>query len=191
MRFACQLARVALVVSILTLPASACGGDSERSDGPLDGTTGVATFTEGLEPLDVLQWGLVRLSVRSSGGSVELTEIELIIQDESPIEVVGGPIVWGPDRGFGTYTGAGWPVAPNDLPLPRDLGVSGTTIVHGQGDWNVVWGVRLSAEGVGIVEGYKVDYVSGGERFTETFDAVYVLCSRAIVECDVPEELRP
>lgn len=169
---------VPLVGLAVALAFGAAGGGSE--DGPLDGDKGNGhgspvivgseydSFSVGLdnrgdEPIEIKRVRLVEVS-----GPVELIGVRarLVPEDGPP---GGGGRVGAPGQSTISF-----PLKErNVIPVPTSLSELGNPEELLQ----ILFRVKMTAEGIGRSRAVRVDYRAGGKSYTETFPFTMTLCA--------------
>ncbi|NYG55952.1 hypothetical protein [Nocardioides perillae] len=132
-----------------------------------------APFTDGFEVLQLV-----------GDGAVTITDVDLVGADG--LRVVGARVA-GDERRFASiqFMSSFPPSRARDR---RELGTLlpavGATLdpTENENGWELLIGIEADEDGVFVRDGIRVEYVSGGETYQQTFPAALTVCVRAVVE---------
>jgi hypothetical protein len=137
-------------------------------------------------------YGLQTLSNDSPHDAMQITSVA-VRQGEPALEILGEAALLGPERVEAMDAGAfdvlaGWPPVDGVEPQPAE----GARVAAGAiSEYEVVVPLRVPSQeqGIGIIEGFVIEYEAGGVRYREETSMTLVLCP--IEESTACEEFDP
>lgn len=151
------------------------------ADGPLDASGETGVVIDSRPAGSTVTWGLQVLVHSSPEHDLVLREVALDV-GEPPVRALREPMIAGPDRFEALGSGMivvepGWP--PRDFPGLRLEPVAGATLPAGSRDaLEVMIPVEVPSveAGIGFLDGFTVEYESGGRVYRERTRTILVMC---------------